>query len=203
MPSKRAILQFDLNGEFIREWESIAAAGLAISINPGGISRCCNGKMFQSGGFMWAYKDSPYTINKLIDDSLQKVESLPNEIWKDIRGFEGYYQISTFGRVKSLSRAGLINNGTNTRKEVLITPHDKGDGYMIVMLGAKPINAKTKMFLVHRLVAEAFIPNPEQHPCVNHKDEIKSNNHVDNLEWCTYRYNVNYSLHKRKRKRIC
>lgn len=194
-------MQFDLNGNFIREWESLAAVKRATAIDDGAICLCCKGKMFQSGGFMWAYKNSPNTVKNLLDDSGQKVESLPNEIWRDIRGLEGYFQVSSYGRVKSLFRIDRVNNGGFTRRETLLTPHDKGDGYMIVMLGAKPIKAKTKMFLVHRLVAEAFIPNPEQHPCVNHKDEIKSNNHVDNLEWCTYSYNVRYSLHKRKR--IC
>ncbi len=58
------------------------------------------------------------------------------------------------------------------------------------------------MELVHRLVAKAFIPNPNNYPCVNHKDENKSNNHADNLEWCTYKYNVQYSLKRRKNRAI-
>lgn len=102
------------------------------------------------------------------------------EIWKDIKGYEGLYQISNFGRVKSL-------NYRNTGKEQLLKPALNTTGYFCVML-CKPL----KRFLIHRLVAKAFIPNPDNLPCVNHKDENPTNNHVDNLEWCTQLYNVNY-----------
>ena len=98
------------------------------------------------------------------------------EIWKDIKGYDGKYQISNYGRVKSLLRYKKI------LKPILQTK-----GYFYVSL-CKP----NKNFTIHRLVAEEFIPNPENLPCVNHKDENKHNNHVDNLEWCTYEYNNNY-----------
>lgn len=101
------------------------------------------------------------------------------EIWKDIKGYEGKYQVSNFGRVRSL-RFG--------KERVLVGVKDK-DGYLLVNLykGGKHYNGK-----IHRLVAEAFIPNPDGLPQVNHKDECKSNNAVSNLEWCDAKYNINY-----------
>ena len=118
------------------------------------------------------------------------------EIWKDIEGYEGLYQVSNLGRVKSLKynkeRILKIANGT--------------DGYKIVGL---TYNSKRKTFKVHRLVAQAFIPNPNEYPQVNHKDEDKGNNKVDNLEWCDNKYNCNYGNHIKnctghnKRKVIC
>lgn len=102
------------------------------------------------------------------------------EIWKDIKGYEGKYQVSNYGRVKSL-------NYRHTGKEKLLKPTLQPDGYLHVSL-CKPL----KRFSIHRLVANAFIPNPENLPCVNHKDENKHNNNVCNLEWCTHKYNNEY-----------
>lgn len=107
------------------------------------------------------------------------------EIWKDIKGYEGLYQVSNLGRIKSL---GNLQN----RKEKLLKVNIY-NGYCIVYLYK---NNKKKSYLCHRLVAEAFIPNPDNLPQVNHKDENKLNNRVDNLEWCTSKYNVNYSSAK-------
>lgn len=103
------------------------------------------------------------------------------EIWKDIKGYEGLYQVSNYGRVKSL-------NYRRTGKEQLMKPILNTNGYFCVWL----YNKQNKIYSIHRLVAEAFIPNPDNLPCVNHKDEDKTNNHVDNLEFCTYEYNQNY-----------
>lgn len=104
---------------------------------------------------------------------------MKKEIWKDIIGYEGLYQVSNFGRVKSFKFG----------KERILKPGTNKYGYLIVILCK---NGKVKHFYVHRLVAEAFIPNPHNYPCVNHKDECKTNNNVNNLEWCTYTYNNNY-----------
>lgn len=111
------------------------------------------------------------------------------EIWKDVKGYEGLYQISNFGNVMSL-------NYRNTSNPQKLTPKKNKDGYLWVELRK---NAMPKPFLIHRLVAMAFIPNPNNYPVINHKDENKSNNNFFNLEWCTHSYNVLYSLKKHSR----
>lgn len=103
------------------------------------------------------------------------------EIWKDIKGYEGKYQVSNLGNVKSL-------NYNRTKKEHLLGLYSCR-GYLQVVLSK---NCICKKFLVHRLVAEAFIENPDNLPQVNHIDENKLNNRVDNLEWCGAKYNTNF-----------
>jgi hypothetical protein len=102
------------------------------------------------------------------------------EIWKDISGKEGEYSVSNYGRVKSHDR--IVNagrRGQRHRNEMILKPSISKRGYCRVAL------EKGKASLVHRLVAQHFIPNPENKPEINHKDGVKNNNHIDNLEWCT------------------
>ena len=112
------------------------------------------------------------------------------EEFRDIKGYEGKYQISNFGRVKSLkdSHGGY--------RERILNPIEHSQGYLTVILYK---NGKIKNYKIHRLVAEVFIPNPNNYPCVNHKDENPSNNCVDNLEWCNHKYNINYGTCQHRR----
>lgn len=105
-------------------------------------------------------------------DLFLKMKMQINEIWKDIKNFEGKYQISNLGRVKSLNYAG-------TGKAHILKNRYDGHGYPQISLG------RNKQMRVHRLVAEAFIYNPQNKPYVNHIDGNKTNNKVENLEWCT------------------
>ena len=108
-----------------------------------------------------------------------------NEIWKDIEGYQGLYQISDKGRVKSLYFG----------KERILKPGNNGQGYLHVILCK---NGKMKIYKVHRLVCQTFLPNPNNLPEINHKDEDKTNNKVDNLEWCSSKYNINYGTHNQR-----
>lgn len=107
------------------------------------------------------------------------------EIWKDIEGYEGLYQVSNLGRVKSLK----------FNKEKILKLLLDSKGYYKVNLYK---NNKIKTYLMHRLIASAFISNPNNLPQVNHKDEDKTNNKVENLEWCTVDYNINYGTRTEK-----
>lgn len=105
------------------------------------------------------------------------------EVWKDIEGYEGRYQISNLGNVKSLQyggRKGIVKN---------LVPKVSNSGRLWVELMK---NGGKKQFLIHRLVGMAFIPNPDNLPQINHLDENPKNNRVDNLEWCTAEYNIRY-----------
>lgn len=113
------------------------------------------------------------------------------EIWKDIKGYEGKYQVSSCGQVRTIERDIVMKNGgpRHIRGKIKAQTSDK-DGYLLVKLKDKGIE---RTFKVHRLVAAAFIENPNNYPTINHKDEDKKNNNVENLEWCTRYYNNHYS----------
>lgn len=108
------------------------------------------------------------------------------EIWVDIKEYEGLYQISNLGKVKSLKRK--TTNQHCKENKILKNNFDK-DGYLQVRLSK---NGKAKTKRVHQLVAEAFIPNPNNFNSINHKNEIKNDNRVENLEWCSVAYNNAY-----------
>ena len=116
------------------------------------------------------------------------------EIWKDIKDYEGYYQVSNLGRIKSLKRI-VKGRWKNIIIKEKILNRKIENGYLRVQLSKNNIS---KIFLVHRLVAETFIPNPNNYKEINHKDENTINNNVDNLEWCTHSYNINYGTRTQK-----
>ena len=110
------------------------------------------------------------------------------EVWKPVRNYEGLYEVSNMGRVKSL-------NYNKTGKERIMKLNKDKDGYLLVNLHK---NAKMECCKVHRLVATAFLDNSNNLPEVNHKDENKLNNCVDNLEWCSRSYNMTYNGRAKK-----
>lgn len=119
-----------------------------------------------------------------------------NEEWKDIDEYKGVYQVSTFGNIRRVNRwAGNQCKSVYVEDIKEVTPYIDDKGYIRVCLSYKN---KAKHFRVHRLVARAFIPNPSGLLQINHKDEDKTNNHVDNLEWCTAVYNSNYGTRTKR-----
>ena len=112
------------------------------------------------------------------------------EIWKPVKGYKGIYEVSNTGIVRSLDRTVKVSGKrTQRRKGIIISSHINHKGYLTVSLSK---NGKNKRTSIHRLVATAFIPNILNLSQVNHKDENKLNNCVENLEWCTNEYNSRY-----------
>ena len=119
------------------------------------------------------------------------------EEWRPIVGYEGLYEVSSYGRVRSLDMYVKARYGNyRLHKGKVLSPGEK-NGYLFVNLSC---NGKHNTITVHRLVAQVFLPNPDNLPEVNHKDEDKTNNNADNLEWCDRKYNINYGSRKDKVK---
>lgn len=122
-------------------------------------------------------------------------------MWKPIKGYENLYEVSDMGEIRSLDRISPCGKGRcHLFKSKVLTPSSNGKGYTFVRLAKNGINKK---HYIHRLVAEAFIDNGNNYPIINHKDENRANNKVDNLEWCTYKYNSNYGNIKNKIANKC
>jgi hypothetical protein len=118
------------------------------------------------------------------------------ELWRDVVGYEGLYQISNYGRLKSLSRVEHLvysdgRQGVRNRKEKILNPSTDKDGYLITGLRRDGVQKTVKL---HRIVAIAFIPNFDSLPEVNHKDGNKHNNTVDNLEWSSHQDNITHAV---------
>ena len=121
---------------------------------------------------------------------------MKGEIWKDIEGYEGLYEVSNMGRVKSLKRT-VWNSGKGCYVTVpeRILKAGKAKGYLRVRLYKE---GKVKNYYVHRLVGQEFLENPEGYTDLNHLDENKENNRADNLEWCSKSYNINYGTRNKR-----
>ena len=128
------------------------------------------------------------------------------EVWKPIRNHENFYLVSNLGRIKRLSTISKRKDGKNyKRPETILKPYKNSDGYLGIRLYK---DGKSKMFRVHRIVAEHFIPNPDNKPCIDHVNTIRTDNRVENLRWVTPRENMNNEItlekfNKRGKSVIC
>ena len=118
------------------------------------------------------------------------------EEWRPCSGFEGFYEVSNTGQVRSIAVYSYKYKRVLKRKSPKLKAQETTrEGYKRVLLSIYGVQYHCA---VHRLVARAFVPNPENLPCVNHKDEVTGNNNADNLEWCTWKYNSNYGTLPRR-----
>lgn len=158
--------QYTMDGEFVKEWNSVREASVALNIGRTLIYEACekDGRRKSTGGFKWEYVES-------------NTDDLEGEIWKKNPGTFDTYMISNMGRIKNL-------------KGKILLPHKRTDGYYSINLQKKKIR-KTQS--VHRIIAECFIPNPKKLPFVNHINGIKDNNRVSNLEWVTESGNAQHA----------
>lgn len=118
-----------------------------------------------------------------------------SEVWKPVLGYEGFYEVSSKGRVKNTHYWSCHNKLVERRPHRILSPETTRDGYKRIVLTKCGIK---KHYSVHRLVALAFIPNPDAKPQINHIDENPANNQADNLEWCDGKHNCNYGLHRER-----
>ena len=152
------------SGEFVGHWSSVSEATKALDITyKGNISTCITGKRNIAQGFIWKY-------------SPEAVEILPEEEWKPVVGFETLYAVSNKGRVASLQFHG--------KKSFSLMSQSVAKGYYVVKIRDWRKNYSSSL-RVHRLVAEAFIPNPDNKPQIDHIDTNTQNNDVKNLKWAT------------------
>ena len=137
-------------------------------------------------------KDDPVCASLMWLNEAPTIDAVP-VVRKAVKGYEGYYEVDQFGRVFGLDRTITVADGDRTYEKPIAgrqlkqSMHSKG--YKTVSLTK---DGETKQMFVHRIVSEAFLPNPENLPMVNHKDEDKTNNFLENLEWCTAAYNRTY-----------
>ena len=187
---KRLVTQISFDGRIIRRYDSINEASKVVNAPKGTILACCNGKYHQYKGFLWLYSEHEYRISEIIHNIFHP--SIPLEWgneWKDVKGYEDIYKVSEKGIVIAIPRLIKCGNTYKLRSLCKMTPMQNLNGYWCIKLSYQETRERK---LLHRIVAEAFIPNPNNFPFVNHKDENINNNTASNLEWCSPSYNVNY-----------
>lgn len=171
-PHTRSISQYDLSGNFLKEFDSVKDAAESVGVSRHAISAVCSGKNKTSAGFVWKY-------------NVSKKTTIPSDAIV-ISDYPSYY---------------VCRNGEVYGQTCVIKPQTNSNGYHYVTLCKN--QTKKKNFYIHRLIANAFLENPCEKKFVNHKDLNKTNNHVDNLEWCSHSENVQHMYkHKIRNKPV-
>jgi hypothetical protein len=122
---------------------------------------------------------------------------MENEIWKGVIGYEGIYLVSNFGNVKRKNYNSFGVNKKYKNENYFLKPYDNGKGYFRIKF---TVNNKSRRVMLHRIIAEAFIENPNNYNTVNHINGIKKDNRIENLEWCTQTENVRHAVRLGLRK---
>lgn len=174
--SKR-IIQYSMDGEFIKIWDSVIEAAIALDIFQENIATCARGKNKSSGGFKWKYEK---------DSTIEENISFKGEEWKFIPDCKEQYQVSNYGRIRSVDRCVIRNDGFKVYYKSKILRQSIRNGYNTFL-----ISAIQKRFFTHILVAEVFIgKRPSANYVVDHKDDNKNNNRLTNLQWVTRKRNI-------------
>lgn len=124
---------------------------------------------------------------------IEETTQTQRSIWKDIPGYEGFYQASIFGDIRSIDRKVRQHKNTQLKRSKILSPAIDRSGYLQCALSCQNILVS---FKVHQLIARTFKPNLNNYPEINHRDKNKLNNHISNLEWCTHAYNMRHSCKK-------
>lgn len=125
------------------------------------------------------------------------MKKLFNEVWKPVKGYEGQYEVSNLGNIRSVDRHLMYGNQYHLLKGKPIKSFPNSKGYLRINLSK---NSKIKQYFVHRLAAEAFIPNPNNLPFIDHINTIRDDNRAENLRWCTQKENCNNPISRQKLK---
>lgn len=189
----KPVVQYSLNGEFVKEWHSMRDITREFGVSLGAIRNCCEGITANLKGYIWMFKGNYSKLKDNVERTASEQSNyseLPGEEWREIPGYEGLYQASNLGRIRSKNRHVIRKDGGSSFiRGKIIKQRLFGAGYYYVSLSR---NREVSLCAVHRLVAITFLPNPYNLPEVNHKDEGRIDNRVENLEWCTHQYNLTY-----------